>query len=124
MPPNATAAGPTATPVSNTPPTPTTTAAATAAVGIGSSVGQIPTRLPTTPIQMMPVSSNSVGASVASPIRTSTPTIIRMASPITSGAPGVGVVRSGFGTNVVRVRAPGRYWLFTSPPPHLCALNI
>ena len=52
MPPNATAAGPTATPVSNTPPTPTTTAAATAAVGIGSSVGQIPTRLPTTPIQM------------------------------------------------------------------------
>merc|ERR1719510_60286 len=67
MPPNPTAAGPTARPVSNTPPTPTTTAAATAAVGIGSSVGQIPTRLPTTPIQMMPASSTSVGAS---PIRT------------------------------------------------------
>ena len=106
MPPNATAAGAVAIPVSSTQPTPNATAAAiTTFPSTGQISGQVHSRLPTPPIQMMPVSSSSINSQIRA---TSTPTIIRMASPNTLG-PGVGVVRSGVGTNIVRVRAPGNY---------------
>ena len=108
MPPAATAAGATSTPVTNIQPPPaiTTTASMPTAVGTPPLIGHAQPTLPPTSIHMMPVSAASPPFS--SPIRsTNTPTIIRMASPVTTATTGPGLVRPGLGTNVVRVRAPG-----------------
>ena len=111
MPPTATAAA--TTPNANVTPSPITTSSGTVAPIITQPVAaQVPSAV-VPAMNMMPVSASPITAQVASPLRTtSTPTIIRMASPLTPGTSGAGLVRPGLGTNVVRVRAAGKSYQF------------
>ena len=109
MPPTATAAA--TTPNSNVTPSPITTSSGTVAPIITQpAAAQVPSAV-VPAMNMMPVSASPITAQVASPLRTtSTPTIIRMASPLTPGTSAAGIVRPGLGTNVVRVRAAGKQY--------------
>merc|ERR1711899_628725 len=89
MPPTAAAAGAAVTPVASVPtPTTTTTSAPVSTVNVGQQLpGQAVSSLPASSIQMVQAASSPITSQISSPIRvTSTPTIIRMASPTTSVA--------------------------------------